>query len=382
VIVNKKKLDCPHFNACSGCQLQDDIESPPILLRARQFFKERGINELLCKTGSIKGWRYRSKLAVRGSSSKPLIGLYKEYSHEVVEIPHCVVHHPSINEAIRLIKKQISLHQIAPYNENEGDLRYLQCVVERRTQKMQLALVVNAERAPDNIKALMNSLFTQNPDKWHSIWINYHPTASNRIFGEEWELFHGERFLWEEICGTPICFLPGSFGQANLDLFEQMLQEIQINIPKHSKILEFYAGVGAIGLPLAAQSQWVKCVEINPQAKICFDEAKKKMPEQTAAKLDYRLGSASDPIDVEFLSDADIVIVDPPRKGIDKELLLQLKAASQPKKLIYISCGWNSFEKDASQLIDAGWHLKKATAYLFFPGCDHLETLAFLEKLE
>jgi 23S rRNA (uracil1939-C5)-methyltransferase len=377
-------IDCIHFKNCSGCQLRLDVDVPPILKMAQEFFSLRGIKDFVCVTGPTTAWRMRSKLATRGSSSFPLIGLFKERTHEVVEIPMCVVHHPVINHVVKLVKEQIVAHRVVPYNEKEGELRYLQCVVERRTQKAQLALVVNAKdwtsSAVHKIEDLAASLVANAPHLWHSIWMNLNATQENRIFGEPWKLFHGEHFLWEKICETPVCFLPASFGQANLDLFEQMVSEIRSIVPAQSKIIEFYAGVGVIGLVLAPQAKWVKCIEINPEAKICFNEAILQMPLSDAKKIDYLLRAASESQAHQSLFEADIVIVDPPRKGVDKELLALLKESNSIKKLIYVSCGWKAFERDADELLKAGWRIQQAKAYLFFPGNDYLETLAVFEK--
>src|SRR5690606_19506453 len=99
-------------------------------------------------------------------------------------------------------------------------------------------------------------------DLWHSIWINHHPARSNRILGDAWHLFSGEPFLWQTINQTPIAFHPGAFSQAHLPLFEKMVQKIATWVRLSDRILELYAGVGAIGLTLPTTQ--ITLVENNP----------------------------------------------------------------------------------------------------------------------
>ena len=141
-------LKCEYFPLCSGCERQGDVSSPPVWQELKNFFNQVAPDlsvDLIVK--EITGWRCRSKLAVRGNSREPQIGLFKKGSHDVVSIPTCPLHHPSINAISAKVRKIMIERKIEPYDEERGGglLRYLQFVVERKTRRVQLALVVNRQ---------------------------------------------------------------------------------------------------------------------------------------------------------------------------------------------------------------------------------------------
>lgn len=372
-IIKGNDILCPHFNICSGCTLNVAVDSPKVLDEAKHYFQQRGMSSYQLIADSPTGWRCRAKLAVRGQTIDPHIGLYREGTHNVVDIPFCKVHHPQINRSVELIKRWIIEENIQPYNELSfhGTLRYVQLVVERATGRVQVSLVINGHK--QLTKSFKRLWDMEGPNFWHSLWANYNTNKTNVIFGSEWKLFHGEPLLWETFGRTKVCFQPASFAQANLDLFDKMLKRITDIVPAKSSVVEFYAGVGVIGLCLAHKCSRVHCIEINPLAEACFQESRAKLGEESH-KITFHTGKASDFLDL--LRDCDTIIVDPPRKGLDQTLLKSFKSQQGPKKLIYISCGWPSFQKDCDALLEAGWKLVEAAGYLFFPGSDHIETLA------
>lgn len=316
-------------------------------------------------SGNLSNWRIRSKLAVRGSLESPLIGLFKEHSHDIYEIPKCAAHHPSINQAVANIKEWMISCKIPPYSEKgQGILRYLQLVVQRKTGLIQASFVITKDNP---FKTHLQKLLSH--PLWHSIWINHHPSPSNTIFGPHWERFYGPEYLEEEIAGVPASFLPGSFGQANLEMYEKLIASIHDNLLPGDILGEFYAGIGIIGISLAKKFSRIILSEINPESKRCFDHM---LPSHS--NLEYRLGSTDSAL--SLLNEVDTAIVDPPRKGLDPQFLKALNQ-SKVKTLVYVSCGFSSFMRDATLLLNAGWKITKAEGYQFFPGTPHLETLCF-----
>lgn len=345
---------CPHFSLCSGCEITD-ILNPPIWQEALHFFRKYSIEPLFISQG-FSQTRLKAKLAVRAG---PQIGLFKRKSHEVISIPRCQVHHPSINKAVLFLNEQILFHAITPYQENHtGTLRYLQFFVEQSTGQIQLTLVATQPLPAPFIESLCKAPF------WHSIWYNHHPSPNNLVLGQTWQLLYGPAFLWQTIHQTPIAFHPGAFSQAHLPLFEKMVQKIQTWVRPPDRILELYAGVGAIGLPL--RHPHVTLVENNPYAHLSFLQSKSSLP--------YLCIGAQE----ADLSGSTLLIVDPPRKGLDPLLLKKLCLHSG--RLIYVSCGFDSFKKDATALIASGWKIQEAQGYLLFPGTNHVETLCLFEK--
>lgn len=373
-----KFIQCTHFSLCSGCSLNEYVDSPPVLKEAERYFKAKGVPLHLC-AGKAAGWRYRAKLAVRGSSSYPCIGLYREGSHQVVDIPFCKVHHPAINQAAGVLRRLICELDIQPYDEStaKGDLRYVQVVVERSSGKVQLSLVWNGPEGTKGTR-FVQQLWDAAPEFWHSIWINRNTRRDNVIFGDQWIHRKGEEDLWETFGSVEVCFHPASFAQANLDLYEQMLHKIKQEVSGEDHLLEYYAGVGVIGLSLVGTCGQIRCVEVVPDAEKCFEKSRRKLPLLLAGHISFHLGSADQMI--HLLEGAKIVIVDPPRKGVHAALLKAITEHTGIDKLIYVSCGWPAFLRDCETLLSKGWNIKYAEGYVFFPGSNHLEILCVFTK--
>ncbi len=313
--------------------------------------------------GRLYGWRTKAKLAIRGGFKNPKIGLFRSGTHDVEPIPDCLAHHPSINRAVRVLEEAIREEKIFIYDEKKGILRYVQCFVDLATEKVQLSLIVQSN--DPSLGRLCTNLLKS--DLWHSIWINVQSQKTNAILGSEWIHVWGEKFLWQELCGQKFPFHPGAFSQAHWTLFEQLAKQVVEWVPNGSKLIEIYAGVGAMGILASSKALSIDFVENNPYSHLSFLEMNDS--------ASYHFGDAKSAI--PLLESADCVILDPPRKGIDPVLLESLK--SFKGTLIYASCDFQSFSRDAKILLESGWSLQKGKGYLLFPGTNHVETLALFD---
>ncbi|XP_058187470.1 uncharacterized protein LOC131304293 [Rhododendron vialii] len=442
-------LQCPHFQSCSGCTQEFNLHRPTVLDEATDFFVKHGVSDFSFDTCRLWGWRCRTKLAVRGSSTDPLIGLYEEGTHNVVDIPECKVHHPNINVAVELLKKGITELNIEPYDEDQGtgELRYVQMAVttyetslpaaERyKNGKVQVTLVWNSrsESSPssEKLNALANFVWRYGgPSKKvhliHSVWANFQTSPKSIIFGNRWRHLLGERDFWEHVGGIDVSLAPSSFGQANTRAFDSLLQKLQKYVPVGASVADLYAGAGVIGLSLAVtrKCRSVKCVEVNKESKLSFEKTVDRIPNSIDCSISWHCADTSI-APLSWLWGSDIVVVDPPRKGMDPSLLntlrsipslekkakppgspllkekdekrpwiLRAKEASVqiqskttqedsqllPKTLIYISRGWNSFKEDCMSLLSGkAWVLDKAHGFNFFPGTESIEVLAVFKR--
>jgi len=182
--------------------------------------------------------------------------------------------------------------------------------------------------------------------------------------GREWIHILGEPFLYQRIGRSRVAFHPASFSQAHLSLFDKLLEQIESWVPLSTRLLEIYAGAGAISLHLSPRLASAILVEENPYSHLSYQASH---PPSTFV---YRLGDAKEAI--AYFDKADVILVDPPRKGLDADLLAALKQTDS-KQLIYISCSFDSFEKDANELMASGWKLLDVSGYWLFPGADHIE---------
>lgn len=373
---------CLHYGECAGCSEYLSIKPPPVWEEVFSFFPTL-IPAL--HAGSPLHWRHRAKMAVRGTSAHPLIGLFKRFSHDVFPIPECLVHHPHLNQAFNLVRKWMQKHVIMPYEEKMGigELRYLQGVVERGSGRVQLAFVFNSSKNKNlevhRWRTFVEQLGKEHADLLHSLWINFNDRSVNTIFGSQWLHVWGEAELWEKFGDVQVCYGPASFGQANLPLFERMLFRIRELVTPQSCVAEFYAGVGVIALFLASHCQWVRCSEINSFAEVYFRQACARMPSSLASRLTFFSSSTQDAL--SFLEGATTAIVDPPRKGLDPRFFTALKESSSVNQLLYISCGWEAFQQDCQKLCEEGWKIQSVDGYLFFPGSNHVELLVNFDRI-
>lgn len=364
-------IHCPHFNECSGCTLDQGFENPPIYQEALSYFeKVTKIKPTYFYTSPFAS-RYKAKLAVRGTSKNPLIGLFKKGTHDVVDIKSCRVHHPLINEAILEVKEAIIDLNITPYNEKKGlgSIRYVQFHVHEKSQSIQLAIITNEK---EEALKLLKSLKMKKPRLWHSLWINLNQAQTNRILGDEWFFVDGSLEFADERLNLSLFYSPATFAQANPNLFSQLVKEIMNTVDEKSKVVEYYSGIGAIGAPLSTKCQFVSLIEYTKEAKEMFE----KIGRPNCA---FFVGPVHDFL--QLVDEHEVVIVDPPRKGLDSQLLQKLCMVDADKKLIYVSCGFDSFKRDCDDLLKSGWIVTGVSLYLLFPGSNHIETLAFFSKI-
>ncbi|XP_021888231.1 uncharacterized protein LOC110807416 isoform X2 [Carica papaya] len=438
-------LQCPHFQTCSGCTHEFDLHRPVVVDEATEFFKSFGVSDFTFDSCRLWGWRCRAKLAVRGSLVNPLIGLYQEGTHNVVDIPQS--HHPNINSAVELLRKGIKELNVEPYDEDAGtgDLRYVQMAVttyntslpssERyQNGKVQVSLVWNSRdeksQNSDKLNALASFLWRNGGLRSkvhliHSVWANFQTSTSNIIFGNRWRHLLGERDFWEHVGGVDISLDPSSFGQANTRAFDSLLRKLQKYVPYGSSVGDLYAGAGVIGISLATtrKCRIVKCIEVNKESKLSFEKTIDRLPSSVDSSISWHHGDTSvEPM--SWIIGSDVVVVDPPRKGLDPSLLNALRSISSaehkvrlssessskeekrpwilrareasvefkgkttsevnkslPQTLIYISCGWESFKEDCKVLLSSKeWHLEKAHGFNFFPGTQSIEVLAIFKR--
>uniref|UniRef100_A0A6V7QTC9 Methyltransferase small domain-containing protein n=1 Tax=Ananas comosus var. bracteatus TaxID=296719 RepID=A0A6V7QTC9_ANACO len=295
-------LQCPHFQSCSGCTHEWDLDRPQVLEEVSKFFKDRGVANFSFDIGRLWEWRCRAKLAIRGTPEIPLVGLYQEGTHCVVDIPQC---------------RGISKLNIQPFDEDlgTGELRYVQMAVttyntslpaaERyREGKVQVSLVWNSRNEhaqnSEKLKALSDFLWRNggpngNIHLIHSVWANFQTSSSNIIFGNKWRHLIGERDFWEHIGGIDVSLDPSSFGQANTQAFCSLLRKLQKYVPRGSSVVDLYSGAGAIGLSVAAtrKCRSVKCIEINKESKASFEKSVSRLPKTVDCSINWHNTDAS-----------------------------------------------------------------------------------------
>jgi 23S rRNA (uracil1939-C5)-methyltransferase len=374
-------LRCPHRPPCPGCPRFDEPGIDPLARESlRELARRRGVPEPTVVSGSAVGFRHRARLAIRGRLGSPKVGLFELGTHRVVHIPSCLVQHPLINRVAGVVRRALVEARVPSYSDQAhlGVARYLQVVVERSSQSAQVVLVVNAETAAPLARCL--DLIRKELDgELHSLWFNAHCDRSNTVLGPVFERWCGPETVVERFGGAAVHYPPGAFGQSNLEVAQRMVEHLRAHIAQGACVAEFYAGVGAIGLSMIDEVRELRMNEANPHALRGLEQGLLGLETEQRAKVVMRPGPAGTMHDAA--AGADVVIVDPPRKGLDPELV-QALAQRPPQQLWYVSCAIESLREDIERLTSIGTlRLIGLTAFDMFPYTAHAETIARLERL-
>lgn len=367
---------CPHRPPCPGCPRFDEPGPAPEALAALSALCSGvGLPPPPVVEGLAFGYRHRARLAVRGRAGSPKVGIFQTGSHRIVDIPRCLVHHPLVNEVAAAVKAAVRRTGIAPYADrpHRGLLRAVQVVVERQGARAQVALVAN-DHTPDALAPLATELEASIGPRLHSLWWNGNPARTNVILGPLWHRWTGPAALDEDINGARVFFPPGAFGQANLPLFERLVVQAANWVPDGTRALEFHAGCGAIGLGLLRRVARLVLNEVAPEGLDGLALGLAARPEEERSRARVLPGPASE--HVAGVREVDVVIVDPPRRGLDDALLMAL-CDHPPARLIAVSCSPEAFVREARTILDRGQlRLDAVVAYALFPHTAHVETLA------
>lgn len=330
-------------------------------------------------TGALTAFRLRARLTIRGRPGAPKIGMFEAGSHRVVTIPNCVIHEPLINRVSAVVRRALVDADVPPYVEatHRGLARYLQVVVERATRTAQVVLVGNCNTA-EPLAAALNLIRERLGDEVHSLWFNAQSERTNTILGPQFEHWCGPPAVVEHFGGAAVHYPPGAFGQNNLEIAQQIVEHVRNGVPPGSTVAEFYAGVGAIGLSLLDRVSSIRMNEVGPASLQGLQMGLAALPEPERAKVEVIAGTAG--ANAAAALDADVVIADPPRKGLDPELLTQLCDAP-PRRFVYVSCGLDSLLADTHRLTANGQlRLHELSAFNLMPYTEHVETVACFER--
>lgn len=372
--------DCPHRPPCPGCPRLGE-SGPPQNGRdiAAQLAGAAGLAPPPLHTFPSAGYRHRARLAVRGRARSPKIGLFQAASHRIADTPRCPVHHASINWAAEQLRSAIRETGTEPYADrpHRGQLRYVQFVAQRETNRVQVVLVANGPN-PETLGALPKVLERNMGARLQGLFVNAQPERSNSILGPKTFHLAGEPMLPERFGDADVFFPPDAFGQNHLPLFDLAVRRIHALVPRNEIVAEIYCGVGAIGLGLLDSSREVRFNERSPGGLAGLEAGLAASPARDRASV--WAGSAGERLDA--LAGADCVIVDPPRRGLDAPLLTALRDAP-PRRLIYLACGQDALVRDLAALVEHGsMRLSGIELFDFFPFTEHVETLVWLDRTQ
>jgi tRNA/tmRNA/rRNA uracil-C5-methylase (TrmA/RlmC/RlmD family) len=250
-------------------------------------------------------------------------------------------------------------------------------VVERSSQTAQVVIVANSA-TPEPLAACLDLIRDRLGAELHSLWFNSNREPSNAILGPCFQHWCGPATVIERFGGAAVHYPPGAFGQNNLEIAQSIIEHVRGQIPDGARVAEFYAGVGAIGLSVLALAREVRMNEVSPHSLHGLELGLAQLDSVTRSKVSIVPGPAG--ASCLTAAGADVVIADPPRKGLDPQLTDYL-SEQPPERFLYVSCGLESFLNDAAQLTSLGkLRLGGLTAFNLLPFTGHVETVARFER--
>jgi 23S rRNA (uracil1939-C5)-methyltransferase len=212
----------------------------------------------------------------------------------------------------------------------------------------------------------------------HSLWFNANRERSNTILGPDFQNWSGPPSVVERFGGAAVHYPPGAFGQNNLDIAQRIIEHVRTQIPEGARVTEFYAGVGAIGLSVLARAGEIRMNEVSPHSLHGLELGLAQLDSSSRAKISVLPGPAG--AARQAVSGAQMVIADPPRKGLDPDLTEYL-SDQPPERFVYVSCGLESLLSDTARLTSRGkLRLGALTAFNLFPFTEHVETVACFQR--
>ncbi|MBV7506376.1 23S rRNA (uracil(1939)-C(5))-methyltransferase RlmD [Bacillus sp. sid0103] len=378
---------CPVYDQCGGCQLQhlnyeqQLKEKRDIIIQSLERHTKVNINKLDIREtiGMEDPWGYRNKSSfqVKAIDGKVLAGLYGLNSHQLININECVVQHAQTNEATSVVKRILEELKIPIYNEKsrKGIIRTIVTRVGIQTGELQIVLITTQKELP-KAEIIIQEIQKRLPNV-KSIVQNINGQKTSLIFGEETLPLAGEDYIQETLGDLQFELSARTFFQLNPVQTVKLYNEVKkaAALTGQEKVVDAYCGVGTIGLWLADQAGEVRGMDVITES---IEDAKKNAKRHGFNNTKYVPGKAEEvlPKWVKKGWKPDVTVVDPPRTGLDAQLIQTILQA-EPKKLIYISCNPSTLAKDI-QTLSAKYEIKYIQPVDMFPHTAHVECCSLL----
>ncbi|NLM45231.1 MAG: 23S rRNA (uracil(1939)-C(5))-methyltransferase RlmD [Firmicutes bacterium] len=380
---------CPHYTECGGCQLQHI--SYPEQLRLKQKMVQDAVTRIagldvpaLPIIGADNPWQYRNKaqLPVGWEGGKVITGFYARRTHRIVNLQSCRIQHPANDLAAATVRRIIQELNIPIYNESRhtGLIRHILARTSFTTGEILLVLITNGHTFPwrrEFVKLARNNL-----PNLAGIVQNINTRRGNVILGTEEKTLWGKPFIIERIGSLSFRVSSRSFFQVNPGQTEKLYAKAKEYAALTGKetVFDLYCGTGTISLFLADRAAKVVGVEITAAA---VEDARANAALNAITNAEFHAGPAEKIVPALFRQGyhADVVVVDPPRKGCD-QTLLQTITAMQPARLVYISCNPATLARDLAFLYANGFQPREIQPVDMFPHTYHVECVTLMSKVE
>ncbi len=377
---------CPVAKLCGGCAFQHMDYQEECRLKAervRTCLNRMGGENLedisILAAPTCEGYRNKAQYPVASKNGKAYAGFFKAGTHQVVENDRCGILPYEMDLVKNTVIDYMNACKVPAYDEvaHEGLVRHI--FVRRGVVSGQVlvCLCINGRKLPQTHR-LVQAL--RKIPGFTSLVLSVNTKKGNTILGDEFITLHGEGFIEDTLCGLTFRLSPRSFYQVNHHQAQRLYQAAidQAEITKDDLVLDLYCGVGTISLCMAQAARRVIGVEVVPEA---VQDAKDNARRNGITNAEFFCGDAGQAalqLEAQGIK-ADVVVVDPPRKGLNADTIEALHRMS-PRRIVYVSCDPATLARDVALLKERGYVLKNAQAADLFPRCAHVESVITLVK--
>lgn len=391
---------CAFARRCGGCQIQEmsydrqlvfkDQKIRGNLERIGGFTKDQIDTVMQPVVGMEHPFGYRNKAQFPFGTDKegnPITGFYAGRTHDIIANTDCALGVEQNKEILEIILQYMRENKIKSYDEKTGKglIRHALIRYGFKTKEIMVCLVVNGKRLP-KAERLIEKLIQI--EGMTSITISPNTRRDNVIMGDSYEILWGQGYITDYIGNVKYQISPLSFYQVNPVQTEKLygLALEYADLKGDETVWDLYCGIGTISLFLAQKAKQVYGVEIVPQA---IDDAKENAKINAIDNAEFFVGKAEEVLPEYYAeyerehngetAHADVIVVDPPRKGCD-ETLLETIVKMQPEKVVYVSCDSATLARDLKYLCANGYEIKMCRGVDQFPQSVHVETIVLLSK--
>ena len=383
------KPKCEFARQCGGCQLQALSYDQQLVFKTNKVkgHLERigGFTDIPMEPiiGMDELFHYRNKAQFpvgRNKEGKIVTGFYAGRTHNIIENRDCALGVAENKEVLDRVIAHMEKYEIEPYNEatGKGLVRHVLIRYGYFTKEVMVCLILNGNKIPKE-EQLVKSL-CEIPGMT-SITINVNKKHSNVILGEEIRLLWGQEYITDRIGDISYQISPLSFYQVNPMQTQKLYAKALEYADLHGEetVWDLYCGIGTISLFLAQKAKFVRGVEIVPAA---IENAKENAKLNGLENTEFFVGKAEEVLPREYKKNgvyADVIVVDPPRKGCD-ETLLETMVEMNPERIVYVSCDSATLARDLKYLCERGYELRKVCPVDQFGMTVHVETVVLLSQ--
>ena len=383
---HRVQRECPISASCGGCDFwQMDYEEETRLKaeRVRQCLNRIGGEALtempILSAPTVYGYRNKAQYPVASQKGRVYAGFFKAGTHQVVENDRCLILPDETEQVRRIVIDYVNHYRVSAYDETacKGLLRHIYVRRGVVSGQILVCLAINCRKIPhpEDLIARLQAV-----EGFTTLVLSVNTKDTNTVLGDEEIVLYGQGFIEDTLCGLSFRLSARSFYQINHHQAQRLYEAAikQAEITENDLVLDLYCGVGTITLCMAKAAGKVIGVEVVEQAVADAKDNAKRNGIENAEFFCGDAGKAALKLEAEGIK-PDVVVVDPPRKGLNADTIEALNRMS-PRRIVYVSCDPATLARDVALLKDCGYQLKNAQAADLFPRCSHVESIVCLTR--